>query len=650
MNEKINEILGLLAENRPGAAVDALNALCESEPDNYYPRFLLGAAYGMTGNYARSLECCNEAIRLNPACADAHYNLSQALIELGRLDDAIRSLRNCLRIDNSNRKALLSLLALLIRTGDSRVAEQLALSRLQAAEPDPGLAREFVEALLDQQKNDAAAAYLDTISTLTAQSAKLNALRAVIAFRQQDYATALEYYANAHRLAPADHAYPVSIALIHLAMGDYRRSEQYFLAALSICPDDARARSAYLFSLNYYRQDGDAVARLHSKLMAQPGENAAGDCRMPARRRGGGRVRVGYISPDFRRHSVAFFIEPVIQRHDREGFEVFCYSLVNRPDETTRRIRDYADHWREIPGLPAAAVREAVVDDGIDILVDLAGHTSHETLPVFSPRAAPVQVTYLGYPNTTGLQTMDYRLSDRWADPPGTVPGACTEAMVRLDCGFLCYRAPQEARDLALAVRGEGPVTFGSFNNFSKITPEVIGCWVQILLREPDTRLVIKNKALGNAGLRSRLVEEFSTAGVDAARLTLLGHVNSRAAHLEMYYGIDIALDTFPYNGTTTTCESLWMGVPVITLAGSVHASRVGSSLIHRLGLNGFIARDVSEYIECAVKLSRDRERLRELRCTLRECMLASPLCDERGFVANLEQAYQDMLSAGVQQ
>ena len=152
MNEKINEILGLLAENRPGAAVDALNALCESEPDNYCPRFLLGAAYGMTGNYARSLECCNEAIRLNPACADAHYNLSQALIELGRLDDAIRSLRNCLRIDNSNRKALLSLLALLIRTGDSRVAEQLALSRLQAAEPDRGLAREFVEALLDSRR------------------------------------------------------------------------------------------------------------------------------------------------------------------------------------------------------------------------------------------------------------------------------------------------------------------------------------------------------------------------------------------------------------------------------------------------------------------------------------------------------------------
>jgi predicted O-linked N-acetylglucosamine transferase (SPINDLY family) len=639
MSEEINNIQGLLSANRLAEAIDRLDILCESDKGNPYLWFLLGAAHGMLGNFNRSADCCREAIRLNPVYAEAHYNLSQALIETGDLLGAEMALKTCLNYDRSNRVAVSSLVKLLNKTGNAEIGESRARYYLHNNGYDGDIGLAYLQSLLAQKKDQEAEAYLDGLSAAEQDVAGLQAAHALIAFRRQDYERAIEYYSRAAALATTDPEYPVNIALIYLAQARYSIAEQYFRQALGIKPDDARARSAYLFSLNYFVDDNDFLTQVHKQMMSS--STVASNTPDLSLTRRHGRIKVGYVSPDFRRHSVSFFIEPLIDGHKRENFEVFCYSQVVDPDDTTHRIKGYADNWKDIGGLSAGRARDVIIRDGIDILVDLAGHTGHETLPIFMPRAAPVQVTYLGYPNTTGLQTMDYRLSDNWADPESFGNGGYTEQIIRLNSGFLCYRAPAEAKMIAVTARDEGSVTFGSFNNFAKITPTVITCWTRIMQRTPGSRFIIKSKSLGSSELQKEILERFADAGVENSRVLLLGHISTRVAHLESYNDVDISLDTFPYNGTTTTCEALWMGVPVITLRGKTHASRVGCSILHQVGLEENIASSEHEYVECAVALSRNRGALAELRKTLRERMCRSMLCYEPAFVAEIEEAYK---------
>src|SRR3989344_2623126 len=285
----------------------------------------------------------------------------------------------------------------------------------------------------------------------------------------------------------------------------------------------------------------------------------------------------------------------------------------------------------------------------IDILVDLDGHTENNRLLVFARKSAPIQVTWLGYPNTTGLSTMDYRLTDGFADPVGMTERYHSEKLVRLPECFSCYKPPQgEPEVSALPARKKGYVTLGSFNNSTKITADVIAVWVNILLAIPSAHLVLKNAGLSGKNRQQTLHRKFSDLGISPERLTLLGHDASLSDHLARYGDIDIGLDPFPYNGTTTTCEALWMGVPVVVLEGNTHAGRVGVSLMTNLGLPDFIGHSVEEYIAVAVRWATDLERLAGVRLGLRARMVASPLIDAKGFTGNLEQAYLAMMvSAG---
>ncbi|HEY1628412.1 MAG TPA: tetratricopeptide repeat protein [Tepidisphaeraceae bacterium] len=418
---------------------------------------------------------------------------------------------------------------------------------------------------------------------------------------------------------------------------------------LELQPHNAGIHSNLLLTLNCLPKADNGLLAEHlqwaKRHAAGEASNIFPNVRSPDRR-----LRIGYVSPDFRRHSVAYFLEPILAAHDHERFEIFCYSDVVAADDVTQRMRERADQWREIVGLEPQRIAGMIREDRIDILVDLAGHTAFNRLPVFALRPAPVQATYLGYPNTTGLATMDYRITDAQADPPGMTDAQHIEKLVRLPSGFLCYRPADNApppRELTAA--DSSSITFGTFNNFSKVTPRMIALWAKILLAVENSTLLIKAKSLGEESVQQEMRDAFANLGVDGQRVQPLPHEPSNRKHLTTYHRVDIALDTFPYHGTTTTCEALWMGVPVITRAGHAHVSRVGVSLLHRVGLDELIAENDQQYVSIAIELARDADRRRKISSSLRERMKSSPLTNAENFVRELEAAYGQMFKTWCQ-
>lgn len=412
---------------------------------------------------------------------------------------------------------------------------------------------------------------------------------------------------------------------------------------------DAAAHSALLFCLHYVSHASPEeiaaehrhFAELHEAPLVASARPYA-NVRDPRRR-----LRIGYVSPDFKMHPVATFLEPVLARHDREHFETFCYSACPTVDERTRAFRRIAGpNWREIFRFPPEHSAELVRRDAIDILVDLAGHTGGSQLMLFARKPAPVQVTWLGYPNTTGLGSMDWRITDGWADPPGMTEHLHSEKLLRLPC-FLSYQVPDYAPEVAPppALRN-GFVTFGSFNNFMKIAPETLDTWAEILRATPASRLVLKHRGASDQEAQSAFPRFFEQRGVARERIVMTRQMPSHRVHLDSFRDIDIALDPFPYNGTTTTCETLAMGVPVVTLAGRTHVSRVGVSFLAQVGLTDWIAESREEYVRLAVAKSATPDELARLRRELRPRLQSSELGDPGCFTARLEAAYRAMWEA----
>jgi predicted O-linked N-acetylglucosamine transferase (SPINDLY family) len=355
------------------------------------------------------------------------------------------------------------------------------------------------------------------------------------------------------------------------------------------------------------------------------------------------KLRIGYVSPDLKRHSVAYFLEPILEHRDRGRFEVFLYSNTDLADEVTARLRTASDHWRDIRNESDDRAAEIIAADRIDILIDLAGHTTGNRLGVFARRPAPVQITYLGYPNTTGSDAIDYRIVDELTDPLGMTESHNVERLLRVPAPFICYRAPENAPPVAdpPIVRNGFP-TFGSFNKGAKVGRECIELWSRVLREIPTARLIIKSRGVGSEGSRQRIHDGFASHQIDPARVQLVEANQALSDHLAMYGEIDVALDTFPYHGTTTTCEAMWMGVPVVTLAGRIHVSRVGVSLLTSIGLTDHIAHDPNEFTAIAQRLTQPTMS----RQSLRDRLAASPLCDGARLARSLETAYRQAFTA----
>jgi predicted O-linked N-acetylglucosamine transferase (SPINDLY family) len=355
-----------------------------------------------------------------------------------------------------------------------------------------------------------------------------------------------------------------------------------------------------------------------------------------------GRLRLGFVSPDLWQHPVGYFLVRVLENLSREQQETICYSDRIVKDDLARRLQAAATQWRDVIGMSDERLAEQIRSDQVDILFDLAGHTAHNRLLTFARKPAPIQITWIGYEGTTGLAAMDYLLADRHVAPEGSQQ-FYREQVLRMPDGYLCYDPPATAPPVGrLPSLAKGYTTFGSFNNPAKITPEVVAVWAKILGRVPTARLVLKYRGLGDPTLKRRYLDLFTAHDVEPRRLELLPP-SSHAEYLATYHQVDVALDPFPFSGSATTCEALWMGVPVVTCPGETFASRHSLSHLSNVGLTGTIAHDLDEYVELAVSLAGDLPRLAALRAGLRQRMAASPLCDGKRFATNLTSLLQDV-------
>ncbi len=458
-----------------------------------------------------------------------------------------------------------------------------------------------------------------------------------VAASQGQFGVAVASYAEALRLQPGYQAARINLGVAQLERGDVVEAMRAFDAVLDQVPAAREAQDNRLYARLYSEQDPAAVAAAHRRWAEGFPPPAVKRIADPDP---GRRLRIGYVSPDFRRHSVAFFLAPLIGARDPAAVEVFCYADVAAPDAVTEALRAQADRWRQVHGWSDAALAAQIAEDRIDILVDLAGHTQGNRLGLFAARAAPIQVSAIGYPATTGLAAMDYRLCDAITDPLDADDYA-SETPVRLVPGLHCYAPPPAPPVSSLPALAKGHLTLGSFNKLAKISAATVALWVNVLRALPNARLVIKAKALADGATQGLLLEKFTAAGIDPGRLTLSGWIPGDAGHLALYQDIDIALDTFPYNGTTTTCEALWMGVPVVTLAGRGHAARVSASLLAAVGLADWIAPTPEAFAARVVSAAADLPGLAGLRAGLREKMRRSPLCDARAHARGLEAAYR---------
>src|SRR6185295_4790054 len=539
------------------------------------------------------------------------YALGIAALEAHRGDDAIALFRRAVAADAENAEFRCALGAAHFRYG--RPQEAAAIFRAGLA-LDPGheqMRFNLASALLVMEEYESA---LDELQHLDARGCVLPRLQATLGY-------------------------------VECQLGRNRAGLRSLRRALALHPDDTEAHRNLLLAMNYSSELGAAeIAAEHRRfghLHEQPAGAAPIDAAWPRR------LRVGYVSPDFRAHVVASFMWPILARHDRERFEVHCYYTHRAVDEATRGLRALAEHWADCAELSEKDLAARIRADRIDILVDLSGHTGKSRLGSFALRPAPVQVTYLGYANTTGMRAVDYRITDARADPPGDADALHVERLLRLPKTFLCYRPGPDVIPVApLPAARAGAVTFGCFNNFQKLSERFVEAAARLLIAAPESRLLLKAKPLGLRSIADELRGRFLRHGIDGRRLELRGWEANVENHLAAYSEVDIALDSFPYNGTTTSCEALWMGVPVITLRGERHAARVGASLLHTLGLDEFIARDEQEFVAIAARLAADLRRLADLRAGMRQRMRDSPLMDEAGFVGDLERAYLEIWRA----
>jgi predicted O-linked N-acetylglucosamine transferase (SPINDLY family) len=568
----------------------------------------LGLALKEQGKLEQAVACLEESIRLNPAFAEAYLNLGNVLVQQGNLAGAVGSFREALRIRPDFVDALKNLCQVmwdLERFADA----EASLRRVLAIRP-----------------NDAETHY------------KLG----IVLFRQQKFDEAVESYREALRYQP-DHAEA------HLNLGSALKDQgriddaiAAYRAALRIKPDATQVHSNVILTLNYHPCSEPQTileecllwSRQHIQplnIVLQPHGNRPD----PERR-----LRIGYVSPEFRDQVDSFFITPLFSNHDHRQFEIFCYADVSNPDAVTGRLRGYADAWRSTVGLTNQNLADLVRSDQIDVLVDLKVHTANNRLRMFARKPAPVQVSWLGYPGTTGLSAIDYRLTDPYLDPPGLFDSFCSETSHRLPETFWCYDplTDQPAVNTLPAIES-GVITFGCLNNFAKVNDGCLQVWASILRAVPRSRFMLLAPQ-GQA--REHVLSTLHREGISPSRVVFAAKL-PRQAYLKLYHQIDLALDPLPYNGHTTSLDALWMGVPTPTLIGKTVVGRAGLSQLSNLGLQELAAETPEQYAAVVAGLAVDLPRLQELRSTLRPRMQRSPLMDGKRFAQNVEEAYRQM-------
>jgi protein O-GlcNAc transferase len=566
-----------------------------------------GARLYAEGRLEEAQAAFARALGRDDGCLAAHSGLGVLYRRRGELQRALRHLRRAIELDPRGRDLHLLAAQALLEAGEQQEAIARLAELRQARPGDASIELQYARALQAGERIDEARATLEALTGA-----------------QPGHAAALEALAALHR----------DCGLGGEALAAYRRVAE-------LRPDLATAASAALFHEQYLEHDRDALFRRHVEwgerhAAKRHGERFAGRDRSPERV-----LRLGYVSADFNASSAAFFLEPLFEHHQGSRFELVGYHSSTRRDAQTEKLRARAFAWREVDGLDDAALCALIERDAIDILVDLNGHTRGGRLTVFGRKPAPIQVTYLGYGASTGVAAIDYRITDRWIDPPGEAERYYTERLVWLAQSMWCFKPPAAAPEVTrLPASASGQVNFASLNSFSKVSHTVLETWARILARLPQARLTLVSVPAGES--EERVQQIFARHGVAPSRLRFAPRLPF-AQYLALHGEVDIALDAFPYCGGATTCTALWMGVPVLTLAGKAALARSGRSLLSTVGLGDWVADSLAEYEAKAIALASDLGALERVRSALRERVARSPLCDAPAFVRELESHYREM-------
>jgi protein O-GlcNAc transferase len=602
-------LLGVIAQqtHRVDLAIDLLRQAIAIRPDFPQAHSNLGNTLKDKGRIDEAIAEFQTAIALNPKLFEAHNNLGNALRDKGQFDESIAACRQAIALKPDFAEAHSNLGNALRAKG---MLDEAVAAYRQAIAFDPQGAPSHNNlgiALRSQgQLDDAIAAFNRAIAL------------------KPDYAAAFNNLGNALKDA-----------------GKLDDALAAFRQAMALRPGYAEAHSNLILALQYHpAYDARTIAEEHQRWSLQHAQPLRQFIQPPENERDPDRaLRVGFVSPDFRHHAVGRFLLPLFRHHDHAACRIICYSDVSDPDDMTEMLRRYADDWHNIVGRPDERVAHDIRENRIDILVDLAAHTAGNRLRVFARKPAPVQVTYLAYCSSTGLETIDYRLSDPHLDP---ISGQSfySEKTVLLPDTYWCYEPIVESADPGFSpALARGTITFGCLNNFCKASPESLNLWMQLLATIPDSRLILyAPEGVHRDAVRNML----KSHSVGEQRLTFVGKV-PLSDYFKLYQQVDIALDPFPFNGGTTTCDALWMGVPVVTLKGRTAVGRGGASILANIGAPEYIAQTPDQYVQIALALAADVPRLAELRRTLRGRMQASPLMDAPKFARNIEAAYRRM-------
>ncbi|MGD0464911.1 MAG: tetratricopeptide repeat protein [Tepidisphaeraceae bacterium] len=602
---RLAELLFNMGRTEEAAAVSrqALNM----RPDSLEACNTLGNLLCSLGREEEALEAYFQALTIQPENATVYYNAAVALKTLGKRNEAEAAIRRALALKPDFAEALVNLGAILVEGG--RLEEAITvLKQSLAIRPD------FAEALNTLGKS---------LKDLGRIEEAYEVLQRAVAIKPD--------YANSYN----------TLGNILLVMGRVEESLQAYRRAVELEHQNPTAQSNLVFAMNFDpRFDAAAILRearqwneRHAKPLRhliRPHENT---------REANRRLRVGYVSADFREHVVAWNLLPLLGHHDPEQVEVFCYSSVTQADAMTEQLRAHSNHWRDVSPLNDERLAALVRDDRIDLLIDLSLHSSGNRLRAFAMAPAPVQITYLGYCGTSGIDAMRFRLSDPHLDPPQMDLTCYSEQTIRLPQTYWCY-APggQTPEPSPPPVLGNGHITFGCMNQFTKVSSAAMELWCEILKRVPRSRLLVHALAGKHLGSVS---EHLDRQGIAWDRVEFVGR-QPWDQYTRTYHRIDIGLDPFPYNGGITTCDTLWMGVAVVSLSGPTAVGRAGRSILYNLGLADLVANDPDQYVRLAVDLAGDLPKLSELRQTLRDRMKASPLMDAPRFARNVEAAYRD--------
>jgi predicted O-linked N-acetylglucosamine transferase (SPINDLY family) len=636
-------MLGVLAlqVGKPQLAVDLISRAIGINPRmaGYYSN--LGLALTRLGRFAQAAEAIEQSIQLNPSLTEAYCNLGDARLLAGQIEPAIAAYRSAIRLSPDRAAAHAGLGNVLQAQDDFAAAIECYR---QAISLDPNVAdvwNNLTNALRRTKQFEQAIEAALTAIRLKPDLAEAHANLGLCYRDQRRVDEAIDAFAEALRINPRQETTHNELGNAYKERAQLDDAIACYRRAMEINPKYSLAHSNLIYAMHFHPGfDRRAILEEAKKWDLGFGRGEKG-------KRGGGeigsqsRLRVGYVSADFRDHVVGRNLLPLFRHRDRQRFEVTCYTTTRMSDAVTDEFRMLADHFCDLSGLSAETAAQRVRQDGIDILVDLSLHMGGTFLPMFALKPAPVQATFAGYPGTTGLGAIDFRLTDAHLDPPEN-DSFYSEQSIRLPSTFWCYEAFIDAAPEVSPPPHEssGFVTFGCLNNFCKVNDRVLEMWAQVLAQTPGARMIL----LAPEGeSRRQTLATFQRLGIGSARIEFVD-IQPREEYLKVYQKIDLSLDTFPYNGHTTSLDSLWMGVPTVTLVGASAVARAGFSQLSNLGLTELIAKTPQEYVRIATSLAQDPRRLAQLRTTLRPTMRSSPLIDGRSFAANVENALHAML------